>query len=223
VEWNVNGFAGIGIWDLMGDWLSSVTSPWGALRAVVAPGRVLRGPSPRTLERWDTLTQRMHCVAIGEIDNHASKKRLFGISKKVFSFDYAFRTIRTHVLTAEPLSGDAARDRSAIFAALGQGQSYVSFDLWNDPRGFQFEIFDTTQRATMGGEITRRGPLLLEAKLPGPGRIRLIRNGRIIREERSRFYMERDVEMPGVYRLEVEQKVCGRWRPWIYSNPIWVK
>ncbi|OGR93414.1 MAG: hypothetical protein A2992_03615 [Elusimicrobia bacterium RIFCSPLOWO2_01_FULL_59_12] len=222
VDWEARGFTGLSIWDLMGDWTSGLTSLWGVLRALACPAGVLRGPRPETLRRWDELAQRSHCVAIGEIDNHATRKRLFGVTKTLFPFDYAFRTIRTHVLLPHAFRGDLANDRAAVLNALRLGQSYVSLDLWNPPRGFQFEALDGSQRVTMGGRLARKGPALVEAKLPAPGRIRLIRNGRVIREEYSHSHLERDVELPGVYRLEVDQRVRGRWRPWIFSNPIWV-
>jgi hypothetical protein len=222
VEWTAKNFAGLSIWDLMGDWVSALSSPWAIARAGLFPTRVLKGPWPQTLRRWDELCQRMHCVAIGEIDNHATRKKYFGFTRTVFPFDFAFRTIRTHALLDQPLTGGLEADRKALFDALRLGQSYVSFDLWNDPRGFQFTIFDAAQRAAMGGEVTRKGPLLVEAKLPASGRIRLIRNGRIIREESGKSYLERDIDLPGVYRLEVDQRAHGRWFPWIFSNPIWV-
>jgi hypothetical protein len=223
VDWKVTGMAGISIWDLMGDWVSSMSSPWSMLRGLLCPSGVLKGPQAQTLARWDELCQRMHCVAIGEIDNHATRKKVFGISRTLFTFDYAFRTIRTHVMLPEPLTGHLENDRMAVLNALKEGHSYISLDYWKDPKGFRFEIFDPEQRVSMGHRITRKGTALADIKLPSPGRIRFIRNGRTIREEGSRSHMQRDVEMPGVYRVEVDQKIGGRWRPWIYSNPIWVE
>ena len=55
------------------------------------------------------------------------------------------------------------------------------------------------------------------------GRICLIRNGRLVKEEHRRAALQWDVDVPGVYRIEAQQYVAGRWRPWIYSNPIWVR
>lgn len=223
VDWKVTGFAGLSIWDLIGDWTASLSSPWGLVRGLLCPSRTLKGPHRQTLQRWDELSQRMHCVAIGEIDNHATRKRIAGVARSYFPFAFAFRTIRTHVVLPAPLTGVVETDRKTIYGALQQGQSYVSLDLWQNPKGFQFQILDATQRVDMGGRIKRQGPALVDVKLPMPGRIRLIRNGRVIRDERSRAYLERDIELPGVYRLEVDQKIGGRWRPWIFSNPIWVE
>lgn len=220
--WDVKGYAGIGLWDLMGDWSSSMRSPWAVLGACLWPARVLRGPKRETLERWDALTQESHCVAIGESDNHGTIRRFFGFRRHAFPFEFAFRTIRTHVLLEQPLTGQVSLDRSRVYQAIREGSSYVSLDLWNDPTGFSFEIFDDRNRATMGKRFTRQGPALIDVKLSSPGHLRLLRNGKVIAEERRRAYVERDLELPGVYRVEVDQWVKGKWRPWIFSNPIWV-
>src|SRR6185312_8923931 len=148
------------------------------------PALALRGPRPSTLERWDALAQKSHCVAIAEADNHGHRRRFFGWRRRLFSFEFAFRALRTHVLLTEKLSGEAASDQRMILQALRRGRSYVSLDLWQDPSGFCFAAFD---------------------------------------EARRRAYAQRDLDLPGVYRVEADQYVRGRWRPWIYSNPIWVR
>jgi hypothetical protein len=223
IQWDVRGYAGIGLWDLMSDWKSSLVSPWKTACAHLWPARALRGPAAQTLARWDELTQKGHCAVIGEIDNHGNERSFFGVKRQIFPFSFAFRTIRTHVLLEAPLSKEARNDQAAILTALRRGQSYVSLDLWNDPRGFSFTIYDEASRAWPGGDFTRQGQAILEAKLPRPGRILLYRNGRLIKEERRRAALQWDVDLPGVYRVEAQQRVAGRWRPWIYSNPIWVK
>ena len=223
IDWNVHGYAGIGLWDLSSDWNSSLTSVWQTFLSCWRPALALSGPNPKTIARWDELTLKSHCVAIGEIDNHSLRRSFFGFERDIFPFEFAFRTIRTHVLLDQPLIKEAQQDERAILAALRQGQSYVSLDLWNDPTGFSFTIFDDKSRANPGGEIIRQGATLLETKLPGPGKLRLVRDGHVVKEENRRSALQWDVDLPGVYRIEAQQYVSGRWRPWIYSNPIWVK
>jgi hypothetical protein len=213
----------MGIWDLMSDWSSSLSSPWKTLAACLSPASALKGPPARTLARWDELTQKDHCVAIGEIDNHGHRRSFFGVSREVFPFEFAFRTVRTHVLLDKPLTKNAESDTAAILAAIKQGQSYVSLDLWNNPSGFSFTVYDQYKGAYPGGEFLRDGQAVLEAKLSAPGRIGLIRNGRLVKEEHRRAALQWDIDVPGVYRIEAQQQVAGRWRPWIYSNPIWVR
>jgi hypothetical protein len=223
IRWDVRGYAGIGLWDLMSDWNSSLSTPWSTLKACLRPAHALQGPSPKTLARWDELARKNHCVAIGEIDNHGHRRSFFGLSREIFPFAFAFRTIRTHVLLEQALTQDAKADEKTILAALKQGQSYVSLDLWQDPAGFSFTIYDEKNKAWPGGTFTRAAQAILEAKIPAAGKIHLIRDGRIVKEEARRMSMQWDVDLPGVYRIEALQHVAGRWRPWIYSNPIWVQ
>jgi len=223
IQWDVQGYAGIGIWDLMSDWSSALTSPWKTLAACLRPAHALHGPQAKTLTRWDVLTQKGHCVAIGELDNHGHRRSFFGVPRDVFSFDFAFRTVRTHVLLEKPLTHQGENDTRMILSAIKQGQSYVSLDYWNDPKGFSLTIHDEKNEAFPGGEFVRKDQAILETKLPFPGRIRLIHDGRLIKEERRRAAMQWDINLPGVYRVEAQQPVAGAWRPWIYSNPIWVR
>jgi hypothetical protein len=150
-------------------------------------------------------------------------RAFFGFKRTIFPFEFAFRTIRTHVLLEKPLARDGPADQRAILDALRQGQSYISCDYWNDPKGFSFRVYDEKSHALPGGEFTRQGEAILEAKLPGPGKIHLIRDGRIVKEEARRTALLWDVDLPGVYRIEALQQAAGQWRPWIYSNPIWVR
>ncbi|HVO32496.1 MAG TPA: CehA/McbA family metallohydrolase, partial [Elusimicrobiota bacterium] len=198
IDWTARGFAGLGIWDFVGDWTSALSSLWAILYADWLPLHALRGPKRQTLARWDQLCQTMHCVAIGECDNHGHRKRFFGFSKQSFQCETAFRAVRTHVLAPEPSVGDAARDGAAILSALRGGASYVSLDWWHDAAGFSFEILGQNGRAAMGGEWERDGATLLEAKIPKPvaSRLRIIRNGQTIREDARRPHLQHDVDLP---------------------------
>ncbi len=223
IAWDARGYAGLAVWDLMSDWNASLGSPWSSWLACFRPAHALRGPLAKTLARWDDLTQKGHCVAIGEIDNHAYRRSFFGFRKVVFPFDFAFRTIRTHVLLEEPLTKEAALDEQRILAALKEGQSYISLDYWKDPTGFLFRVYDDSKQALPGGTFARRGQAILEARLPSAGKVCLVRDGRVVKEEARRSVLQWDIDLPGVYRIEAKQYVSGRWRPWIYSNPIWVQ
>ena len=69
-DWSVTGYTGIGIWDFMTDWQNSLTGYLRAALSYVYPALFLRGPSPKTLARWDRLSQERRVVGIGELDNH---------------------------------------------------------------------------------------------------------------------------------------------------------
>lgn len=223
IDWSVTGYAGISLWDLMGDWQRSLRSPWQAAKALWRPAHALQGPTTAALARWDALTEKGRCVIIGELDNHGNTRSFFGFNRRIFPFDFAFRTIRTHVLLERPLTHEAASDERVILDALKRGQSYVSLDFWNDPTGFSFSILNDNAQAVAGGTIQRQGETLMEAKLPSPGKIFLVRNGRRIKEDHNRSALQWDITHPGVYHIEAQQYVGGQWRPWIFSNPIWVE
>lgn len=220
VDWDVVGYAGMSVWDLMTDWSRRLRSPWQLLLARFGWADRLRGPRPETLARWDALNAKTACPGIGEIDNHASRKRYAGFSATLFPFSFAFRTIRTHLLLPHPLSGNGEQDIATVLEALRKGQGYISLDYWHDPTGFLFRIYNRLGDAWPGGMVLLESTTLLEVKLPSQGRIRVLRDGRVVREER-RPHVQMDVEFPGVYRVEADQPIgWGRWRPWIFSNPI---
>jgi hypothetical protein len=90
-DWSVTGYTGMGIWDFMTDWQNSL---FGRIRAVLSyafPALFLRGPSTATLERWDRFTQESRVVGIGELDNHDSLWRHWGMSIPVFPFLQGFQ------------------------------------------------------------------------------------------------------------------------------------
>ncbi|MBN2568203.1 MAG: PHP domain-containing protein, partial [Deltaproteobacteria bacterium] len=78
-KWDVSGYTGMGIWDFMTDWQSSLDRVPGAIMNYLFPAHVLRGPRKRTLMRWDQLNRDRKTVGIGELDNHNTPKRIFGI------------------------------------------------------------------------------------------------------------------------------------------------
>jgi len=49
IDWNVHGYAGLGIWDLMSDWNASLRSPFSAWQACWKPEKFSKARTPR---RW---------------------------------------------------------------------------------------------------------------------------------------------------------------------------
>ena len=109
-DWSVTGYTGLGIWDFMTDWQNSLSGHLRAILSYAFPAFFLRGPSAKTLDRWDRLTQERRVVGIGELDNHDTLKRILGFNLSVFPFARVFRLIRTHVLTESPFSGNSRAD-----------------------------------------------------------------------------------------------------------------
>jgi hypothetical protein len=220
-DWSVTGYTGIGIWDFMTDWQNSLTGYLRAALSYVYPAFLLRGPSPKTLERWDRLSQERRVVGIGELDNHDTVMRLWRLKLSVFPFARVFRLIRTHILTTGPLSGNSRTDIATVLDALKNGRTYVALDHYRNSSGFSLLLTDEGRRATMGDEFILRRSAELTASVPHKARIRLVRNG-------SSFHQTTGKELaitlrePGIYRIEAYLNVLGRYRPWIFSNPIYV-
>jgi hypothetical protein len=222
-DWSVTGYTGMGIWDFMTDWQSSLSGHIRAILSYSLPALFLRGPSPATLERWDRLTQKRHVVGIGELDNHNSLRRLWGIPIPipVFPFSRVFDLVRTHILLENLLSGEGRADIAAILTALRNGRVYVSFDHFQPATGFSVTLTEGAREATMGDEFILHRSAELRALFPHRARIRLIRNGNPFLQDTAKELYATICE-PGVYRIEADLKAFGRYRPWIFSNPLYV-
>jgi hypothetical protein len=129
----------------------------------------------------------------------------------------SFRNLSTHILAPE-------LTESAIRSALRCGHAYVGHDWICDPTGSRFELVSATNQplAIMGDERPFVPDQKLLAQFPVACHIRLLSGGRPI-AERSSDHLEHTVTTPGVYRVEAWLEVDGEERPWLYSNPIYLR
>jgi len=220
-EWSVSGYTGMGVWDFMTDWQSALKSMPGALVAYLFPAYVLRGPRGVTLKRWDRLNRERKVVGIGELDNHDTQRKMFGIPMGIFPFKKAFRFVRTHLLLDNPLTGNAEEDISAILRTLKKGRAYIAMEYFRDARGFSLSLRDSEREATMGDEFVLKEDASLDVAIPETGRIRIIKDGGVFAEMVGKEMTCR-ISGKGCYRAEAYSRVWGRYRPWIFSNPIHV-
>jgi hypothetical protein len=183
---------------------------------------MLKGPKKETLERWDELNQARKVVGIGELDNHETVKEMFGIEFYIFPFEKAFRFIRTHILTEAGFLGEDELDREIILSALRRGRAYVAFEYFEPSRGFSFVVMDESEVATMGDEFYLDDMAIVQVELPCKGKIRLIRNGELFRETVG-LELTCGIDEPGIYRVEVYLRKALKYRPWIFSNPVYVR
>ncbi len=220
-EWSVTGYAGLGIWDFMTDWQNSLTGWLRAILSYAAPAFFLRGPCPATIERWDMLTREGAVVGIGELDNHDTLKRVLGFNVPVFPFTRVLNLLRTHILTERPLTGNGQDDIRDVLSSLKKGHCYVSLDYFHSAAGFNVTIDDQQSEAAIGDHFLLHGNAGLRASFPRPARIRLIHNGRLIQETFGEE-LSYTVQSAGVYRIEAYLPAFGRYRPWVFANPIYV-
>jgi hypothetical protein len=130
-------------------------------------------------------------------------------------YPLSFRFVTTHVLAHQ-------LDEASVLAALKGGHAYVAFDLLSDATGFLFSASGGALQAVMGDEIVFSPGQVLKTRLPTPGLIVLTKDGQQFRQCYCSQYSI-PLEGPGVYRAEVFLHIQNRWRPWIFSNPIYVR
>jgi len=144
----------------------------------------------------------------------------------------SFRNVTTHVLAPE-------LTEAAIRSALAQGHAFVSHDWMCDATGFSFLLTSPATivvpgkvnppgegrrplRRVMGDEAKFAHGEKLLALFPAACHIRLLLDGKAVAEAEG-GQLEHAVASPGVYRVEGWLKLDGEDRPWIYSNPIYLR
>jgi hypothetical protein len=183
------------------------------------------------LAKWDEqmLAKHRRLVALAGNDAHsnvglgladATGKKLFQI--KLDPYERSFRIVRNHVLVERdrPLSADT------LLAALREGHSYISFDLFCDATGFTYTAENRVERKLMGDEIGFEDGVRLTVNAPVSSRFVLIKDGQRAAEQKETTRHEFFVNQRGAYRVEVYLDELGaafRDRPWIISNPIYVR
>lgn len=127
----------------------------------------------------------------------------------------SFRHVSTHLLMNDLTESD-------VRETLQSGRAYVAFDWMADPTGFVFQAVDGDTVHPMGSEIELGKQLELRAATPLPGTFRLLRDGDEITSRRGRT-LERTIDQPGIYRVEVWLNLPDGPQIWILSNPIYVR
>ncbi|MCX7900517.1 MAG: hypothetical protein N2444_10655, partial [Methylocystis sp.] len=196
-DWTVSGYRGMSVWDFMTDWQLSLQGYGRSFLSLLFPAWFLQGPRPVTLARWDELNQSQKIVGFGELDNHASTKKILGINFVIYSFNRAFRFIRTHILTSEKLSNDYRKDRDLLLQALLHGRVYFALEYFRPARGFGFRMEQKSKIYHMGDEINlSNAPTSLHVTLPAKARARVVRSGTLWAEETTTdLYLS--VDKPG--------------------------
>lgn len=221
-DWLVSGFTAMGIWDFMTDWQSTLTGYWRGMASYFFPAFFLQGPRHVTLERWDRLNLNARITGIGELDNHDTPRKFLGITWSVFPFSKAFRFIRSHFLLERPLAHDKDADIAAVYEAIRKGRMFVSLNYFKPANGFLFTITQEGRELHLGDEAVFGSSALARVAVPHHGRIRLLRDGKPVAEV-SGLALEAELRGKGVYRVEVHNRAYGRYRPWIFSNPIYIR
>jgi hypothetical protein len=224
VDWTVHGYNGIELWNGFSEFKPRIKSILHALYYVYNPRRINIGPLPEALHRWDELLAAgKQVVAIGGADAHANRLILGPLHRTVFPYKYHFEAINNHVFIPRPLGADSASDAILILDALRQGHCFVGYDRPSPTRGFRFTAHGLEQTAQMGDELSSKGGVTFQIRLPKIAECVLLKNGVPLRTWRKHDLCTYITSEPGVYRVEVYTHYLGRRRGWIFSNPIYVR
>lgn len=223
-DWSVQNYTGIELWNALSELKTVVPTKLHGAFFAFFPSFVAHQPIPATIARWDQLLEQGRpVVAVGGSDAHALHMSMGPISRVIFPYEFHFRTVNTHVLLDQPLSGDLKSDKKAIYSAMAAGHCFVGYDLPASTREFRFSAQGLEKDAVMGDELPVKGGVTLQAKLPAEAEIRLLRNGEVILTYEKNLSMTYITNAPGVYRVEAYRKFLGKQRGWIYSNPIYLR
>ena len=181
------------------------------------------------LKRWDGALARGRSTALGGNDAHAnigvslrdsSGNTLMGI--QLDPYEVSFRLVRLHVLVEQ----NKPLDQATLLEALRAGHCFVGFDFLGDSSGFSFTAASQGQTRIQGDEIALHGETSLRVKTPVASRVNLFKDGNLIADESGMTVKEFPVTERGVYRVEVYLPQLGNLaanKPWIISNPIYVR
>lgn len=219
-DWTLEGITGIEIYDILDD---AMDKKWKFPKYFFDilysyneyPDEIFLSIQDRPvwhLKKWDQLTQERKMVGIAGNDAHQNVKVM---GRRLDPYSLSFHYVTTHILAPQ-------LDEPSVMSALRAGHAYVAFDLLSDATGFLFVGSGGSHQAVMGDQFLYTPGQILTARLPSAGLIIVIKDGQPFRQCYCHHYSI-PVEGPGVYRVEVFLKVQNRWRPWIFSNPIYVR
>jgi hypothetical protein len=224
VDWNVQGFTGIELWNGFSEFKPRIKSYLHAIYYAYHPQRIARGPLPEALRKWDELLSTgKKVVAIGGSDAHAHRLHLGPLKRTVFPYEFHFHAINTHVLVPKPIGEDANADTRMILEALSRGHCFVGYDLPASTRSFRFSASGLEGAAEMGDELSAKGGVTLQIRLPQVAECVLLKDGKPLRTWHKHQLCTFIATQPGVYRVEVYTRYLGMRRGWIFSNPVYIR
>lgn len=136
-------------------------------------------------------------------------------------YERSLHHVSTHLLMK-------SLDQENVWEALRGGRAYVAFDWMADPTGYVFQLEHGTERWLMGSRLPfvhtegDQEPWKLRVAANLPATIKILKDGKLVHEENARE-VQWEITEPGIYRSECWLDLAGESRPWILSNPIYVR
>jgi hypothetical protein len=187
------------------------------------PKRMSQGPLERTLTLWDDLikTRKKPVVAVGGVDAHQLEKKIGFITIRLYPYLHHFKSVRTHIITQEPLNKNFQEGKKQILSALHHGHCFIGYDLPESTQGFRFSAHNDVGQFIMGDEIQASGGITFQIRLPVKSLCKFYKDGNLIQTWEDRTVCTYNTTQAGVYRVESFIPYKGKLRGWIFSNPIY--
>jgi len=138
-DWSTDDYKGIEIWNQLSAWTEGITSSK-RLWVFFHPRSFLTTPTREVLKIWDQKNLERKVVGIGSTDAHEHNYGFFPFRMKIFPYKVHFTSIRSYLLTRQPLSQDFKIAERSFFDNLGECHLYFANYRMGDPSGFRFFI-----------------------------------------------------------------------------------
>lgn len=212
LDWNVKNFTGMSIFNYTCDGGERLNLFMFFL-FYFFPGLDKDRPNYKTLKKWDELNKIRKTIGIGTLDAHF----LYLNSKiEFFPFKYYFNSIRTNIVSNKPLN------ENTVYDEIKKGHVYIVHNYLGNGKGFSFYIKRDKEIFIMGDELKLRGDETLYIKSPSKSLIKLIYNGKCVYQKVCKEVVNKQLKK-GFYRVEIYKLHMLNYKPWIFSNPIYIK
>jgi hypothetical protein len=223
IDLTVTGYTGICIWNFTSRWKESVKTALHGLFYLMFKHQTLKGPSHETLSFWDELSMKRKVVAVAGSDAHASIFKWGPLRFRPFSYDYLLGTLNIHIFLNKKMPKEFYEAKKEVYRAIKEGRLFIAHDHICPAKGFRFDFISDDGSDLFMGEERRFYPGDLVVELPHEGEVRLYKDGNLMKKWQGMESVFR-VEEKGVYRVEIYKKLTFfGWRPWIFSNPIYLR
>jgi len=187
---------------------------------------------PETLERWNALVKKAPTVALAAVDAHGGVGRRAEDTSRslsgtigIPSYEASFRTVSNRVILDSPLSGDAAADARAVYAAIRKGSVFTSVDALAGPALVDFAFESGFNRKGMGSVLAEDadGTLIVRAVRPDGGELAIVHDGRVVATTHGTELRHVLTGARGAYHVEIVAVSTTGMPPvpWVVTNPIY--
>ncbi|MBI2923835.1 MAG: hypothetical protein HYY18_22485 [Planctomycetes bacterium] len=217
-EWGIDGLAGMEIYNLHADVkdedMKSLLKILPAMQKDPETAILQVFDTPRAnLARWDAIGRTRRFIGVAANDAHQNVQFL---GFQLDPYARVFRFVNTHLLARE-------RSLEALREALLQGRAFVAFEIFGRAKGFRFGAVNGDRRLEMGSEDAFAKGWVLEAKFPKDCSWKILKDGATAAKGEGKS-ARLEPDGPGVWRVEARRKdPTGKWRPWIYANPVYFR